>query len=122
MATRKKPLQEKDPNAPSLKEILSDNSNSVSDSYNLVDPISTIRLIYCVTALGGMVTFWHDSVNERLCFSLRLWGEARSYNVEHASQFPGVSESVVGKLVKVMQSQKKAPPVPPASTPPVKPE
>jgi hypothetical protein len=70
--------------------------------------------------LGGMVTFWHDSINQRLCFSMRLWGEARSYNVEQASQFPMVSESVVGKLVKVMQTKKLAPPVLQTPNAPVK--
>lgn len=113
MATRKRPSQEKNPDDPSLSEILSDSSDSVGNSYALVDSLAILRLIYCVSSLGGMVTFWRDSNNQRLCFSMRLWGEVRSYNFDHAAEFVAVSEPLVEKLSKVLATKKLPPPPPP---------
>lgn len=117
MATRKRPQEEKDPNAPSLKEVLSDGSDTIGPTYASVDSLAILRIIYTVSALGGMVTFWVDSVNQRICFSMRLWGEARSFQVDDPGQFSLISEPLVGKLSPHLQKKK----FPPPPLPPVKP-
>lgn len=112
MATRKKSTEVIDPNAPILKEIMSEGRNSGGTYYNSVDGLSILRLLHTVTTLGGMVTFWRDSNNLRLCFSVRLWNQPLSYNVNDASDFPAISEDIVGKLSKYL-ADKKLPPPPP---------
>lgn len=123
MPARRKTNEVKDPDAPSLKEILSDSGSSVMPTFAGVDSLAIVRLIHSVSSLGGMVTFWVDSNNQRLCFSMRLWGEARSYNLDDPSQFASISEPIVAKLAKVMQT-KKLPPPPPLTLlhSPVKPD
>lgn len=112
MATRKSKIEEKDPNAPSLKEILSDGVDSSGPTYHGANSVAVLRLIYAVTALGGMVTFWTDSANQRLCFSMRLWGERRSYDIDDPSQVSLTTEPIVAKLSKVLHSKKYPPPPP----------
>ena len=116
MAARRTSRQEIDPDAPTLKEVLSDSGDSRRVAFNSVDSLAVIRLVHSVSSLGGMVTFWVDSSNDRLCFSMRLWNDRRSYQIEDPSQFRLVSEPIVEKLSKFM-AEKKIPPPPPYPAP-----
>lgn len=115
MATRKKTGAVPDENQPSLSEVLSDSSDSERVTWSDTNSLSILRLIHCVSCLGGMVTFWVDSNNSRICFSMRLWNQQRSYNIDHASQVPSVTEPIVGKLSKYLLERKL--PAPPALPP-----
>jgi len=112
MPAKRKTVNASEEEAISLQAILQDDGNSERDSYSSVDSVAIQRLIYCISSLGGMVTFWYDSNNSRLCFSMRLFGGQRSYQIDDATQFPAVSESVVSKLTPVMVSKKLSPPQP----------
>jgi len=110
MPPRKTKTPERGPDEPTLAQILQDDSSAIGDTYHTVDAVSIQRLVYTVTALGGMVTFWVDSAHKRLCYSMRLWGEHRSYQIDLAAQFTQVSEPVVEKLSKVLATKKLPPP------------
>lgn len=97
----------------SLNALLSEGDSDSLDSFSDVNARSLERLVYCVSALGGMVTFWYDRANYRLCFSMRLGSDKKSYQVETAEQFNLTAEYVVSKLTPALQSLKKRPPNPP---------
>lgn len=120
MATRKKGTSNEGVESPNLSEILSDGNDSEWGGFASVDSVATLRLIYAVSALGGMVTFWDDRANKRVCFSVRLWGGHKSYQVDEPLQFGLISEPVVAKLTKYMMDKKLSPP--PLLRSPEKPE
>lgn len=114
---RRKPPE--DPNAisiPSLKEILQADTTDQRDLFASVDPLSLIRLVHAICSLGGMVTFWDDRNNSRLCFSLRLGSERKSYNCQTHQELERVAEDLVGKFTPSLRSHNIPPPPPP--TPP----
>jgi len=112
MPSKKKPTSDSSDDAIDLKTLLQDDSETERDSYAGVDSMAVIRLIHCVSCLGGMVTFWYDGNNGRLCFSMRLFGGQRSYQIDNSAQFAQVSEPIVSKLTPIMQTKKQTPPPP----------
>lgn len=107
-------------NTPSLSELLQDTNFSDSDSYGDVDPNTLQRLVYTVTGIGAMATFWYDSVNGRLCLSVRSGNDKRSYQWETTEQFQMGAEAIISKLTPALRAKLAPPPTPP--TPPDKAE
>jgi len=116
MPARKKADNAAEKETYNLQEILQDDGSTEYDNYSNVDSVAIQRLIYAVSSLGGMVTFWYDNNNKRLCFSMRLFGGHKSYQIDDAAQFTQISEPIIGKLTRIMQ-EKKLPPLPPLTAP-----
>lgn len=112
-ARRKTNVNPDEQSVPSLADLLSEGDSASLDSFGDTDPNTLQRLTYVVTALGGMVTYWYDSPNRRMCLSMRLGAEKKSYQVDTAVQFDMVAESVVSKLTPALQRTLKPPPKPP---------
>lgn len=113
---RRKDVPESAEETINLNEILQEGGNAGGPYWGSVDGNTCVRLIHCVTALGGFVTFWVDGTNQRLSFSVRVGTNKRSYDIEEAPQFIGVAENLVGKLTPSLLSRKKPAPPPPTGT------
>ena len=90
-----------------LSEILQGDSDSVSVAFGDTDGSTIRRLNHTVGELGGMVTYWVDSVNGRLCFSVRVGSEKRSYQAETGEQFNRSAEAFIEKLLPALGRLKK---------------
>ena len=113
MTTRRKKTDDvQDEETISLAEILQGDSDSGGPYYGIVDSNTCLRLIHSATAVGSFITFWRDSTNQRICFSVRLGTQKRSYQVEEAEEFVQVAESVIGRLAPVLIARKKPAPPP----------
>lgn len=113
MTTRKRGTNAQDTTENiNLNLLLSDTASGDTLGFNTVSPSRLLRLTTAVTGLGGMVTYWVDSANSRLCVSMRIGSEKRSYNTDTAEQFNQLIEQLTNKLAVGLQQLKK-PPLPP---------
>lgn len=110
MATKKRSYDENIPEGFSLNDVLQDSSNSVGLHYGSVNGNTIRRLNHCVGELGGMVTYYVDHNNQRLCFSVRIGSEKRGYQCESVEHLEQTIEAFIGKLTPALVRLKKAPP------------
>lgn len=98
------------PEGLSLAELLQDDSDNVLPSFGDTNGLAGRRLLHAVGELGGMVTYFVDHTNSRLCFSVRIGSDKRSYNAETAEELDRLMEQFVGKLIPALNRLKKPPP------------
>ena len=95
-----------------LSELLQDDSNTIGPSFGDTDGLAIRRLNHVVGELGGMVTYWVDHTNQRLCFSVRIGSEKRPYQAESVEQFNQQCEQFTSRLAPALKRLGKKPPPP----------
>lgn len=111
-ARRKASSDATTPEGFSLTTLLSDAGDSKRDTYGDTNSNVLRRLTYAACELGGMVTYFYDSANQRLCFSVRVGSEKKSYQCETAEQFNQQAEQFIERVGAILLKMGKAPPPP----------
>jgi hypothetical protein len=113
MTTRRKKVTTDDSTETvSLSQLLSPDSDSSRITYGDLDGNTLARLGHVITEVGGFATYWLDSDNSRICLSVRLGAEKKSYNFEAPEEFKRVAEDIIGKLTPALQRMGRKPPPP----------